>query len=488
MTIRTWSGFRWQMGINMQINRLVVSVLSIITSITASSIGMATDYHIGPGQEFESPFEAPWHRLLPGDTVFIHWREKSYRNKWVLVGHGTAAQPITVKGVPGPNGELPLIDGESATTPPGLDFWSEQRAVIKIGGANVPDVEFPTHIVVENLDIRAAHPYHMYLGSEGLKAYSEAASAIYVESGSNITIRNCIMRDCANGFFSAYQSRDVLVEGCYIHTNGMPGTYYQHNSYTAGRGVTYQFNRFGPLREDCLGNALKDRSAGLIVRYNWIEGGNRQLDLVEGDDSMEIVDDPRYGQTFVYCNVLIEHEGDGNNQMLHYGGDNGNEPDYRKGVLYFLNNTVISHRTDRTVLARLSTNEETAVVTGNVFYTSAPGSHLAILDESGLVRMTGNWIRKGWKSSHEDGFEGRVIASRNVEGESPRFVDFNGQDFRPVVDSPCIDAGAPLIIDEEHEITLDWEFAMPRGARARKLIGAIDLGAFEARATTERIQ
>lgn len=467
----------------MKVNRFGIWIISVVMAIAFSSFVTATEYHIGPGQEFESPFEAPWHRLQPGDTVLIHFREIPYRNKWVLVGHGTAEQPITVKGVRGPNGQLPLIDGERATTPPGLDFWSEQRAVIKIGGANVPDVEFPSHIIVENLDIRAAHPDYMYLGSEGLKAYSEAASAIYVESGSNITIRNCIMRDCANGFFSAFQSRDVLVEGCYIHSNGMAGTHYQHNSYTAGRGMTFQFNRFGPLREGCRGNALKDRSAGLIVRYNWVEGGNRQLDLVEGDDSMEIIDDPRYGQTFVYGNVLIENEGDGNNQIVHYGGDNGNEPDYRKGVLYFLNNTVISYRTDRTTLARLSTNEETAVMTGNVFYTTAPGSHLAILDESGLVRMTGNWIRKGWNSSHEDGFEGRVIASRNVEGESPRFMDFPGQDFRPAADSPCVDAGAPLTFDGEHEITLDWEYAMPRGARGRKAIGAIDLGAFEARNT-----
>ncbi len=462
---------------------LTICTVSVITSLCVSATALAKDYHAGPGQELESPYEVPWHAMQPGDTVFIHWRQKPYHNKWVLVGHGTAEQPITVSGVAGPNGQLPVIDGERATTPPGLDFWSEQRAVIKIGGSNVPDVEHPTHIIVENLDIRAAHPEYMFLGRGGLEAYSEAASAIYVESGSNITVRNCIMRDCANGFFSAFESRDVLVEGCYIHTNGMEGTYYQHNAYSATRGMTYQFNQFGPLRKGCRGNALKDRSAGLIVRYNWIEGGNRQLDLVEGDDSMDIINDPRYGQTFVYGNVLIEHEGGGNNQILHYGGDNGNEPDYRKGVLYFLNNTVISHLSGRTTIARLSTNEETAVMTGNVFYTTAPGSQLAILDESGLVRMTGNWIKKGWTSSHEEGFEGRVIASGNIEGESPGFVDFARHDFRPTSDSICIDAGAPLVIDKSHEIILDWEYAKPRGARKRTITGAIDLGAFESRVT-----
>ena len=32
-----------------------------------------------------------------------------------------------------------------------------------------------------------------------------------------------------------------------------------------------------------------------MVRYNWIENGNRQLDLVDGEDTGAIPSDPRYG-------------------------------------------------------------------------------------------------------------------------------------------------------------------------------------------------
>jgi len=441
-----------------------------------------TDYHAGPGQALESPYEVPWHTLAAGDTVFIHWRERPYRHKWVIAGRGTPERPITVRGVPGAEGQLPKIDGERAITPPGLDFWSEERAVIKIGGARVPPGEHSAHIVIENLDIRGAHPDFQFLGRGGLQPYSEAASAIYVESGSHVTVRNCVLRDCANGFFSAHQSSEVLLEGCHLHSNGMAGSIYQHNSYTAGRGMTYQFNRFGPLGESCRGNNLKDRSAGLVVRYNWIEGGNRQLDLVEGDDSPEIRRDPRYRQTFVYGNVLIEHDEGGNNQILHYGGDNGNESLYRKGTLYFLNNTVVAYRSGPTTLARLSTNAESAVIAGNILDTTAPGGHLAILDESGLVRLTQNWIKRGWAVSHESGFDGRVDAAGNIEGDSPGFVDGAHHDFRPASDSPCVDAGPPLRLPGLGELTLDWEFAAPRGARQRKPRGPIDLGAFESRA------
>ena len=217
------------------------------------------------------------------------------------------------------------------------------------------------------------------------------------------------------------------------------------------------------------------------MRYNWIEGGNRQLDLVEGDDSDEIVRDPRYRRTFVYGNTLIEHVGDDNNQILHYGGDNGEEPLYRKGVLYFVNNTVVSHRSGTTTLARLSTNEESALIAGNILYATAPGANLAILDESGLVRLSRNWIRRGWVNSHERSFEGRVTGRANIDGESPGFTDFARQNFRPGSDSPCVNAGMPLRLPDDHELTLDWEFAAPRGARARKKQGAVDLGAFEAR-------
>ncbi len=105
------------------------------------------------------------------------------------------------------------------------------------------------------------------------------------------------------------------------------------------------------------GNNLKDRSAGFIARYNWIEGGNRNFDLVDAEDSSVIRNSPEYHKTFVYGNILIKQNG-GNNQITHYGGDSGDEPNYRKGKLYFYNNTIYSERTGNSVVFRLSTNDE----------------------------------------------------------------------------------------------------------------------------------
>jgi hypothetical protein len=158
------------------------------------------------------------------------------------------------------------------------------------------------------------------------------------------------MHDCGNGFFSSADSRDLLIESCVLWDNGIEGSYYQHNAYSATAGIVYQFNSFGPLREGCGGNNLKDRSAGTVIRYNWIAGGNRQLDLVDAEDSASLREDSRYQETYVYGNVFVEYDGADNNQIVHYGGDSGDEATYRPGTLHFYHNTVVSYREGTTTL------------------------------------------------------------------------------------------------------------------------------------------
>src|SRR5687768_3129356 len=98
----------------------------------------AATYAVGPGQTYATPSDVPWESLLPGDQVLIHWKSTPYTDKWVICRRGTEALPIVVRGVPGPGGELPIIDGSGAATRLALDYWGETRAVIKIGGASIP--------------------------------------------------------------------------------------------------------------------------------------------------------------------------------------------------------------------------------------------------------------------------------------------------------------------------------------------------------------
>jgi hypothetical protein len=414
----------------------------------------------------------------------IYWRPETYAEKWVIGRSGTAIAPITVRGVAGPNGELPVIDGRNATTAPGLNFWSENRGVIKIGGSNVPDSTFANFIVIENLEIRSGHPSYSFTDDSGaVQTYSTSASSIFVERGENITIRNCRIYDSANGFFVASGddgvSRNILVEGNYIFGNGVIGSIFQHNNYTAAVNITFQYNRFGPPRAGAPGVNLKDRSAGLVVRYNWIEGGNRNLDLVDGEDSAIIRNAPEYRKTFVYGNVLIKQDG-GNNQAVHYGGDSGTTADYRKGKLYFYNNTLYSIRAGTTVVMRLSTNEEQCDARNNILYNTAAGTSLAMLAESGTLTLANNWAKTGWRNSHEAAFDGSVTGgATTVTGTAPGFVDAATQDFRLLSTSAGIDAGAALNPEVLPTNNLVRHYVRHQMSESRPTNGAIDIGAFE---------
>jgi parallel beta-helix repeat protein len=343
----------------------------LVLTLWWTALGHASDYHVGPGQTYANIGDVPWESLSPGDTVFIHARPTPYREKWVVNRAGTADAPVTVRGVADGNGTLPVVEGEGATTRSQLNYWNEERGILKIGGSNIPPDGTPTYILIENLHLRRARG--AFTGRYGASTYSANAAGIYVEKGDHITVRNCMIEDHGNGLFVASATTNMLIEGNYIFGNGNSGSIYEHNAYTEARNIMYQFNRFGPLCDGCLGNNLKDRSSGTVIRYNWIESGNRQLDLVDAEDSAAIVADPAYLETFVYGNVLVEPDGAGNSQIVHFGGDSGATEIYR-GTLYFWNNTVVSTRSGNTTLLRLSTNAQTAEVRNNIVYVTATGN------------------------------------------------------------------------------------------------------------------
>jgi hypothetical protein len=448
------------------------------------SILTAAVFEVGPGKPHATIGSVPWANLNAGDTVLIYYRPTPYKEKWVICRQGTASSPIIVRGMPGPNGELPVIDGNGAVTAPGLNYWSEGRGVIKIGGANVPADTMPRHIIIQDLEIRSARSSYSFTDDVGVtQSYSANASTIYLEKGENITIRGCKMHDSGNGLFVAsvdsIVSRDILIEANYIFDNGNVNSIYEHNSYTAAIGIAFQYNHYGPLRSGAGGNNLKDRSAGQVVRYNWIEGGNRQLDLVDGEDSALIRNDPRYRTTHVYGNVLIEPAGAGNRQMVHYGGDSGGSKNYRKGTLHFYNNTMISYRTDRTTLFRLSTNNEHCDARNNIFYATAAGNTVSLLDTNGVLGLTHNWIKPGWVISF-----GRFRGTLNndgtmVQSASPAFVNEAAQDFHLQSSSVCIDAGAALNAAVLPEHDLLRQYIKHQSSESRPFDGAFDIGAFQ---------
>ena len=432
----------------------------------------ATTYKVGPGQAYQNISDVPLESLQAGDSVLIYYRATPYQEKFVIAAAGTELNPVVISGVPSENGNLPVIEGNDAITRQQLDFWSEVRGIIKVGGSSVP-ADNASWIVIENLDVRSARPGYYFTDDAGnQQEYAKNASAIYIEKGSHITIRNCHMHDCGNGLFIAWQSSDVVIEYNKIYDNGIENSIYEHNSYCEAAGITYQFNHYGPLRTNCPGNNLKDRSAGTVIRYNKIDGGNRQLDLVESDHS-DLLNMPEYNKTLVYGNLLIEREDDGNSQVCHYGGDLGNEDNYRKGLLHFYHNTVISYRTNNTTLLRLSSNDEKADVRNNVIYTVADGNRLAISNDAGTVELRHNWLNEGWRNSHSNQNADVQDVAGNITGSDPQFENFNGEIYTPATGALLIQNAGALHSDVANNYPPLFEPIAPQRQSFN------DIGAFE---------
>jgi len=469
-------------------DRLLRATLAASVVLLLPAAASALTFEVGPGKQYTNVGDVPWESLNAGDTVLIYHRATPYKEKFVLARVGTPSQPITVRGVLGPLGERPILDGNGATTRAQLSYPSRVRGVIKIGASNVPFADgttvMPQWLVIENLEIRGARPPNTFTAPDGTtESYTSPASSIYVEFGENITVRNCDIHDNGNGFFAFSSntiiSRNILLEGNYIHDNGNSGSLFEHNVYVAALGVTYQYNHFGPPLPGAGGNNIKDRSAGLVVRYNWIEGANRQLDLVNAEDSSILRADPSYRFTHVYGNVIIEHPNSGNNDFVHYGGDTGSAQKFRKGTLYFYNNTVVSDRTDNTRLFRLSTNDESCDARNNIAYVTAAGANLQLLDNYGRLTLTQNWFKTGYTPFVVNRPKGTITDNGTVTGSSPGFVSEAGQDYHLTSGSQAVNAGAALnpAVLPTHNVVR--EYVKHQSSVARAVNGNLDIGAYE---------
>ncbi len=474
-----------------------------LLALCAANLG-ATDYLVGPNQSRTSLHEVPWRRLVPGDRVLIHWRAEPYREKLMLSESGSADQPIHILGVRGgPDNALPILDGDNADS--GNEIYPhavwESRGLIVVG--KPADYRWgykPRHIVIENLDLRHAYQIYSFTNTQGgQENYRSSAASISIQLGENITIRGCDLTGSANGLFVASGgseeelTRNITVEHCRLFANGTNigstnDRFRQHNAYTEAAGMIYQYNYFGPLRDGALGNALKDRSAGTVVRYNWIEGSAAfLLDLVEPEESARLmVNEPDFRTTYVYGNVLISRTQD--NRLVHYGWDN--VPDFsRGGTLFFYHNTVIQ-QSDRNLLYnrymfRVSSLAETADIRNNIFYLTGDSFfYLAISgNDSGNYRLADNWLTEGDEALRiaRDPFNGTVSGFDQFQrGTDPGFIDFDGGRLGLSEQAAVRAAAGPLPenLPAQHQPTR--QYSPHQGWRTRQRVGiGADLGAFE---------
>lgn len=437
-------------------------------------------YDVGPGHTYDDPGQIPWESLGPSTLVRIYYRDAPYRTKWVVTTTATAEKPLVILGM-ADNGRLPVISGDNAVTRSSLYYLNESRSVVKIGNyTSEEDIQRPAYVYLQNLEIRSGRPAYTFTDRSGsVQTFNSNAAAVHIEEGDHITVQGCTLRDSGNGLFNSHLTSAILIRQNHIYDNGIETSIYEHNSYTESRGIVFEFNHYGPLRAGCPGNNLKDRSSGTVIRYNWIESGNRQLDLVETDYAW-IAGDPAYDATFVYGNILIEPDDAGNSQILHYGGDGGDETMYRQGTLYFYHNTVVSTRSGNTTLMRLSTTQVRARVYNNILAADAGGNYLAITSGNGQTELSCNWLPIGWRLTHESGLDPGASVSDlgNEEGTDPGFMNPYIQNYYLTAGSQARNSACELP-DPTAAYFPDSQYKIHQQAEERPFDGSVDIGAFE---------
>lgn len=450
-------------------------------------------YHVGPGQPMDEIADVPFTSLGPGDIVYIHWRSAPYLEKIYISTSGSTAAPLCIVGVPNGSGELPIIDGAQARTSANMDASSQTRGLVVIHND-------ASYVRIEGLYLRNAHNSRQFFNSSGvLQNYTLNAAAIHIETGHHIIITGCTLTASGNGFFGAtytadgdnYIVEDITLEYSYIFGNGNVGRIFEHNIYTEAVGIIFQYNRIGPMISGAGGNALKDRSSGTIIRYNWIEGGHRQLDLVEAEyGGAAVTGRPDYEVVHVYGNVFVSPTTTA--YMIHFGGDLDEYPNDRNGPLYFYHNTVIMNvSSSQKSLFQPQTNAQSVQAYNNLIRVNGSGSTISYMAEYGALTLGVNMIqpnsntlrnfRTQQAGSSITGVSNVVVLNSST---SVGFVNEGAGDYHLLVNSPAANIGQ-ILTGSFQPVT--GEYVVHQGSAPRIMAGNPDLGAYEYAYTLQEV-
>ena len=505
-----------------------LAAMLLITLLAGMPHGLATTFEAGPGQTYTNLSSVPWTSLNPGDTVNIHYQPGGYHEVILLSNSGVSNAPITINGVPDPaTGALPILDGQNAVTATNTawhDIALNVEGVIVVSrAANRPYGYIPSWIAIQNLHVRNAFLTNALTQSDGTPAsFSASASAIYIEYGQHLVIRGCELNDSGTGLYCSSRnndinelSADVLIEHDWIHNNGYPGNYDAHNLYTEAKGITLQFNLIGPMRSGAVGDQIRDRSSGTVVRYNQIihNSAGFALWLAQTAGGVGIIDAvPAYRTNFVYGNVFLNTP-DSLGQLLIAYDTLGIQGQPRNGTLFFYNNTVVNYadqasRYATTVFALPSHDEvqqwnvHDVLDCRNNIFASLPataGGNASLLSLLGSddseVKLGTNWISPGTGMIKlpygATNFYGLISGTNQLLfGDSnglnnPGFVSVSATNFHLLSSSPAIDAAgaqSSAVLASPNNVTL--EYTNPANFQIRAVNGlGLDLGAFEGTST-----
>jgi hypothetical protein len=439
------------------------SLLMLASTLLAVAPALqAATYHVGPGRQYtqlQPLLDAV--DLGPGDVVEVDGGV-TYPGDVILrqADGGAAGNPVVLLGLRS-NGQRPILQG----------------------GINTIEFRLANHVVFEGFEV---------VGSVA----DDTFRCIYHHSH-DVVIRDVLVRDCPrHGILGAdNDSGSLTVEYSEIRNAGRGGR--EHAIYMATDELLYPGSvfrlRHSIVRDSLFGdtgeggNLIKSRAERNEIHYNWLQGAYyHSLELIGPDPAGEVPADAAREDSDVVGNVIIHDSAFA--AVFRFGGDGTGASN---GRYRFVNNTVIRRNpnNDTPTLFRLFSGIESVEMHNNVFLREGSASWRVIREVEaewvgGVSRIRGsrNWVDAG--STFVP-----TTWTDTLTGTDPGFTNAAGNDFRPALGSPLLNAGGPASTASGYEIsnplyppTLHPSAGVlqaPGTAAPRPANGVIDIGAFE---------
>ena len=276
----------------------------------------------------------------------------------------------------------------------------------------------------------------------GARVADQNGAAIRLD-GRDLTLRGSYLHDNENGILTNNDGvSNIVIENSEFASNGY-GTGYTHNLYIGHVNSLIFRNSYS--HDAKVGHNLKSRANTNTILYSRFSSSVNQ-------PSYEI-DLPNAGTAYVIGNVIQQRAGSNNPALLTYGVEGATNPGKD---LYLVNNTFINDDSSRGTFVFVGDSVTTPVLMQNNMFVG-----------TGTVTT-----------------QASAIDRTNYRTLSPMFVDRANYDLRPANGSPVINAGSVAAASASGlSLLATSQYKHAAGSETRTLVGAIDIGAYEAAST-----